>query len=356
MKLATLLQFAFALLSGSVSGQRDSDLYTQAGYHVVFSYRGIEPPTQLLDLIKQGKVGGIIFFRENVNQELPQVITWLQDTYRQSVAYSGRPLLMMVDQEGGRVRRLPGGPNATAKAIGQSRYPLFEAIEAGKEASRVLKAHKANTNLAPVLDVYRKEGNFIDEYQRSYSNDSHIVGLCAMGFITAQRESGIISTAKHFPGLGAGTKNTDLEPDTIDLTLDELRLVDMAPYLGAIAAGVDMIMPSWAIYPAVDPKFPAGLSKAWIKGELRNTLGFKGVTVTDALEAGSLKAFGNDASRGVLAAQAGMDLILASARNVSQGESIVNALVNGLKDGSVPKEEFDQATERIMKLRRRLRF
>ncbi|OAF58003.1 hypothetical protein VC83_05448 [Pseudogymnoascus destructans] len=99
-----------------------------------------------------------------------------------------------------------------------------------------------------------------------------------------------------------------------------MRNVDEAPYKGAIAAGADMVMASWALYPDLEAKLPAGLSVPSVQEELRQRLGFKGVTITDAIEAGSLKAFGNDAERGVLAAVAGMDIILASGRNATQGE------------------------------------
>ena len=98
------------------------------------------------------------------------------------------------------------------------------------------------------------------------------------------------------------------------------------------------------------------MSKVLIQGELRERLGFKGVTVTDALEAGGLEAFGNHANRGLLAAQAGMDLLLASQRNETQGEAVLEALVQGLKDGSLPKDEFDAATERILNVQSKLKF
>jgi beta-glucosidase-like glycosyl hydrolase len=93
------------------------------------------------------------------------------------------------------------------------------------------------------------------------------------------------------------------------------------------------------------------MSKAWVQGELRQRLGFKGVTITDAIEAGALQAFGNDGDRGVLAAKAGMDILLASGRNATQGEAIVEALVAALKTGKLARDSFDQATQRILKLR-----
>jgi beta-glucosidase-like glycosyl hydrolase len=213
-----------------------------------------------------------------------------------------------------------------------------------------------NTNLAPILGVYREEGDFLDNYGRSFGNTSALVATCGQAFIIAQQGAGIIATAKHFPGLGAAgkTENTDEEPVTINLTLEELRSVDEIPYTTAIPAGVDMIMNSWALYPALDAKYPSGLSRAWIQDELRGRLGFQGVTITDAIEAGALQAFGDDAARGVLASQAGMDVILASARNVTQGEAIVDALVSALEDGTLSQDSFAEATDRILALRKKI--
>ena len=350
-----LLPFCLSLAS-PVLASPVRDITAEVGHHVIFSYPGLEPPAHLFDLIKQGKVGGIILFGENVGDNLTATIEIFQQTYKQSPSYSGSPLLITTDQEGGKIRRLPGGPKQSAKQVGQASDFRKAASQLGKDAASTLEASKVNFNLAPVLGVYREEGDFLDNYGRSFSNSSKVVGTCASAFIKAQQSAGVIASAKHFPGLGAAGKNvnTDEQPVTINLTLQELHSIDMAPYTKAFEAGVDMVMNSWAIYPALDRKYPSGLSKTIIQDELRGRLGFKGVTITDALEAGALKAFGDDASRGLLAAQAGMDILLASARNVTQGESVFNALMDALVDGSLDKGSFDDATKRILDVRRKL--
>ncbi|KAJ5698711.1 hypothetical protein N7462_000716 [Penicillium macrosclerotiorum] len=357
MRFFTTTQlFTFCLsLAHSAWASSSDDLEVQVGKHVVFSYPGLQPSDHLLDLIKQGKVGGIILFGENVGDNLSTVITGFQEAYKQSVAYSGAPLLIMTDQEGGEVRRLPGGPVKSAKEVGQSENPRTTAIQSGNDAASALQSYQVNCNLAPVLGVYRETGDFLDNYGRSYGNTSTLVGMCSSAFIQSQQDAGVIATVKHFPGLGAAGKNenTDEEPVTINLTLDEIRSVDEAPYKEAITAGVDMVMSSWALYPALDSKYPSGLSQSWVQDELRGRLGFKGVTITDAIEAGALEAFGDDAARAVLAGQAGMDIILASARNVSQGEAIVGGMVAALQDGSLSLNDFSESTERIMTLRKK---
>jgi beta-N-acetylhexosaminidase len=210
-----------------------------------------------------------------------------------------------------------------------------------------------NVNLAPVLDVYRKAGNFIDEFGRSYSNNASVVSWLGTNFIKTQQATGVAATAKHFPGLGAATQsqNTDAEPVTLNVTLHALRTKDEFPYRAAVAAGVKLVMMSWARYPALGTKTPAGLSSAIVNGELRQRLGFTGVTITDALEAGALQAFGTTGHRATLAVKAGMDLILCSAQFAGQGLQARNALADGLTGGTLSQSAFNAALTRIVDLR-----
>ena len=213
-----------------------------------------------------------------------------------------------------------------------------------------------NVNLAPVLDVYDQAGNFIEEYQRSYSDQAPVVTGCGKSFITAQQQAGV-ATAKHFPGLGSATRSqdTDTGPVTLNVPLAELRSRDEAPYPAAIAAGVKLIMVSWASYPALDAAHPAGLSPTVVQKKLRGRLRYQGVTITDALEAGALRAYGSYRKRAVLAAQAGMDLLLCSARDPGQGQTVTSALASALDSGQLNPASFSAAVQRVTALRNRVR-
>ena len=137
----------------------------------------------------------------------------------------------------------------------------------------------------------------------------------------------------------------------MNVSRSSLRAIDEYPYRAAIAQGVRLVMVSWAIYPSLDASLPAGLSSVIVKGELRDRLGFHGVTVTDALEAGTLQPYGTIAQRSVLAAKAGMDLILCSQGNVGEGEQARAALQNGYLSGSLNKAAFAAAVRRVTALR-----
>jgi len=324
-----------------------------AGQRAIGSYPGLTPPASLFTDISNGQVAGVIFFGENISSEtqIAGVITQLRQAQAQSPVQV--PLLLMTDQEGGLVRRLPGQPVLSEKQIGQSSDPVAAAAAAGTGAGQNLAGVGMNVNLAPVLDVYYKTGNFIDQYQRSYSSSPAVVYECGQAFITAQQQTGVAAAAKHFPGLGSATKNqnTDTGPVTLKVSLSTLRSKDEAPYPAATAAGVKLVMASWAIYPAFDRTFPAGLSSAVVQGELRGRLGYQGVTITDALEAGALAAFGTSAQRAVLAAQAGMDLILCSARDVTQGQAVTAGLASALDSGQLNSADFTAAVQRVTALR-----
>jgi beta-N-acetylhexosaminidase len=329
-----------------------------AGQRIIYAYSGLTPPQSLLARIRAGEAAGVIFFGPNIasTAQIRAVIGELQSANASSPVHA--PLLMMVDQEGGLIRRLPGAPTLSEKQIGAAPNASALAAQAGTGAGNNLLAVGITVNLAPVVDVYRQAGNFIDQYQRSYSSNAAIVAQLAGTFITAQQQTGVAATAKHFPGLGAATttQSTDDAPVTLNPSLNELRSIDEVPYQIAIAAGVKLVMTSWATYPALDPHLPAGLSSTVIHGELRGRLGFHGVTITDGLGAGALARFGGFAQRGLLAAHAGADLLLCSTTNVNDntpanGTAVLDALVAALSSHHLDRTYAEQAAARVITLR-----
>jgi beta-N-acetylhexosaminidase len=329
-----------------------------AGQRIIYAYAGLRPPASLLTAIRAGEAGGVIFFGPNISS-LSQIRGVIAELQRASLASPLHTrLLMLTDQEGGEVRRLPGAPALSEKQIGRSRAAASLAHAAGTGAGHALAGVGMNVNLAPVLDVYRRPGNFIDEFQRSYSSTPSTVATLGGAFIGAQQRLGVAATAKHFPGLGAAaqSQNTDLRPVTLGLSAATLRSADEAPYRTAIAAGVKLVMTSWAIYPALDPFRPAGLSPTVIQGELRRRLRFRGVTITDGIDAGAVTPYGGLARRSVLAAQAGADLILCAAVNPAantpaQGITAMHAIAGAIGSRSISTASAQQAAARILALR-----
>jgi beta-N-acetylhexosaminidase len=335
-----------------------------AGQRVIYSFTGMTPPARLFKLIKYGEVAGVIFFTNNVGKtaadlaNFKSVVRQLEraNASQPNKALSRLPLLLMTDQEGGLVRRLPGPPSQSEKQIGAI-SPLSAAkaaaTSAGSGAAANLRSFGLNVNLGPVLDVYRTPGNFIDEFGRSFSSNPKVVAALGAAFATAEQRGGLGATVKHFPGLGAAAtrQNTDERPVTLNLPLAAIRGIDEFPYQSAVAAKVKLAMVSWALYPALDRTYPAGLSSTTVQGELRHRLGFAGVTITDALEAGALKDFGSIASRSTLAARAGMDLLLCAEGDYIEGYDATHTLASDYTSHALNASAFKAAAERVMALR-----
>jgi beta-N-acetylhexosaminidase len=329
-----------------------------AGQRIIYAYSGLKPPGTLLAAIRAGEAAGVILFGPNVASaaQVHATVSQLQRANAASPVHA--PILILTDQEGGAVRRLPGAPSLSERQIGQRANGVALAQRAGTGAGRTLAGAGINVNLSPVVDVFRRSGNFIDEFGRSYSGNPNTVSRLARAFIQAQQRTGVAATAKHFPGLGAASQaqNTDLRLVTLNLTPAQLRAVDEAPYRAAISAGVKLVMTSWAIYPALDPRNPAGLSAAVIQRELRGRLRYRGVTISDTIESGALNRYGSLAQRGILAAGAGSDLIICSAidptaNSPSIGTGVLNGIATALSDGRLSKAAADQAAARVLSLR-----
>ena len=329
-----------------------------AGTRIVYAYTGFEPPASLLSAIRAGEAGGVIFFSNNIQStaQLRRIVGELQQASLASPVHA--PLLLLTDQEGGEVRRLPGAPVLSEKQVGESSHAVSAARTAGTGAGQTLGSAGVNVNLAPVLDVFRQRGNFIDQFQRSYSSNAATVASLGAAFITAQQQLGVAATAKHFPGLGSATQsqNTDLRPVTLRASLTTLRNVDEGPYRNAIAAGVKLVMTSWAVYPALDPRLPAGLSPTVIQRELRGRLRFRGVTITDGIDAGAVAPFGNLSRRAAEAASAGADLILCVATNPSNNTPAIGAvawtaITSAIVNHTITVQAAQQSAARILALR-----
>src|SRR5262245_34785058 len=353
-----VLPLAFASADASASTRSAVDklsLSQLAGQRAIFSYSGKVPPPQLYSKIRSGEVGGIIFFGPNISsrEQIAGVIETFQDARRHSSLppeIRRLPLLLMTDQEGGIVKRLPGPPTMSERQIGKTGSASL-AFSQGVAAAQNLANAGFNVNLAPVLDVSRPGGGFLTKFDRIYSPKPHVVAQLGAASIAAQQSQGVATTAKHFPGLGSSVNDTDSGPVTLTLSKDTLHSVDAVPYPFAIRTGTRLVMLNHAIYTAFDPGRPASLSKRVIGRELRRRLGYHGVTITDALEADALNAFGNIPERGVKAALAGNDLLLYSEKETNEGVTGVAALRAALRSGRLDLDTFKRSLMRVLKLR-----
>ncbi|HSS33228.1 MAG TPA: glycoside hydrolase family 3 N-terminal domain-containing protein [Solirubrobacterales bacterium] len=320
-----------------------------AGQRVVTSLESTGVPAKLESAIRRGDVAGVVLFAGSFpsSAEGRRLITRLQAVPRPPLLLRD-PLLIMVDQEGGLVKRVDGPPNASAQEMGERGASYSR--EQGRLTAASLGGLGVNVDLAPVLDVARPGGT-IAETERGFGATAARVAATAVPFAEALQAGGVAATAKHFPGLGAASLNTDDAVQRIRLTKAKLRAVDEAPYRAFVDAGGDLVMLATAIYPALSPS-PAAFSRPIATGELRNRLGFEGVTVTDALETVAVRAFGGPAKAGVAAARAGSDLLLYT--HLGAAEDARRALVAKLRAGALDRGEFEAAVQRVLDLREKI--
>ncbi len=267
-------------------------------------FEGTSAPDHIRSALAAG-LGGVILFRRNV--ESPEQLCVLTGALH---AASARPLLVGVDQEGGRVLRLPPPflPAPSAAALGSANDSSLTqrlACAVGRE----LRAVGITWNLAPVLDVRTNAANTAIG-DRAYGADPDRVARHGLAALRGLAEAGILATAKHFPGHG------DTEADS-HTTLPESRqsaarwrAVEFVPFRQAIQAGVPLVLVAHLLCPGLDPELPSSLSERTISGILRQELGFTGVVVSDDLEMAAIAGRMEVAEAAVRFLEAGGDLVL----------------------------------------------
>jgi beta-N-acetylhexosaminidase len=315
-----------------------------AGARVVTGFAGTHPPQTLRRMISAGQISGVILFGGNVSgrRSVRTLTAELQSIERPA---GSPPLLITVDQEGGLVRRLPGPPKPSARSIGARGAAFAERL--GRSTGESLRSMGVNVDFAPVLDLGHPGRAIFDE-GRTFARKPGAVSRIGVGFARGLAAEGVAATAKHFPGLGAARINTDNAVQRINLPAAKLRANDERPYTSFVQAGGAMVMLSTAIYPALAGK-PAALSRAIATGELRDRLGFQGVSISDALGSVSARAVGGPARTAMAAAGAGTDLVLFT--SLSDAAKAQRALAHGLSGGSLNRADFDASVTRVLALR-----
>jgi len=321
------------------------NLAEKVGQLLHVGFHGLVAPDYLLEWLTEGRVGGVILFARNV--ESPEQVAALTASLHAAAKF---PLLVSIDQEGGTVARLRTGftesPGAMALAAGGD-------IQRVEEMSAVLGAEMCalgiNWVYAPVLDLlYNVENPSL--MTRSFGKER--VGEFAAAAVRGFQSQGVAACAKHFPGLGDTAIDTHLALPALTKSVRDLIHDDLPPYIDTIDAGLATVMTTHTIYTALDTELPATLSKVIIHRLLRDELQFDGVVTTDCME---MKAISDNFGTGesaVLAALAGVDVILVSHTRATQEEAYA-ALLKAALSGRLPETSIDAALMRIRKLKAR---
>jgi beta-N-acetylhexosaminidase len=269
----------------------------------------IAPPSRrFLTRIRNGKMGGVLLLG---NGWLTRATaTTVTAELQQAACTRGEPLLIAVDQEGGLVRRLAWAPPTEAPAYMTS---ASVANTQAADTAAALRSVGIDVDFAPVVDTPGSANSFLSS--RAFSRSRTWNAQMARAFVDGLQANGIAATAKHFPGLGLASGNTDHGRIVIRAAAWKLRQ-GLLPFQSAVNAGVKLVMVSTAVYPKLDgSKRPAAFSSTIVNGILRKQLGFKGVTVTDSLTAPAADRIPHTASRAMLA---GSDLLIFGAEGASE--------------------------------------
>lgn len=319
-----------------------------AGERLVAGFHGTTVPAPLRRMIRQGGLAGVILFAENLpSRSAARHLVAEIESIRRPAGLRD-PLLVMVDQEGGLVKRLAGAPTASAAQMGAAGAAFSR--RQGRATAASLRGIGINVDLAPVLDVARPGGTIADT-DRGFGSTAAAVEATALPFAAGLRDGGVAATAKHFPGIGAAAGNTDFSVQRIDLSKSQLRRVDERPYRRFSSAGGGLVMLSTAIYPAFSPK-PAAFARAIASGELRRHLGFEGVSITDALESAAVRSFGGPATAARAATAAGTDLLLFTDYRAAAVAG--RALLRRLRAAPGARAAFEVSAGRVLRLRHAL--
>jgi beta-N-acetylhexosaminidase len=352
LSMALGLSVVFLLLGpvSSAQGLRQPTLAQLVGQQIMVRMPDSTPSASFLARIKRGEIGGVVLFSDNYRSadSARRLIAKLQATAR---AGGQLPLLIAIDQEGGKVKRLPGPPTRAPSKMGK----ISTARAQGLATGRYLKKLGINLDLAPVLDVPASPRSFITS--RAFSNNAKAVGNRGTAFAEGLEEGGVAAAVKHFPGLGRLTVNTDFAPGHVSASRGALAK-DLAPFRVAIDAGVPAVMVGTASYPVYGSKRPAACAPQIVNGLLRQSLGFQGVILSDDLNTAGVRPVLPFPESAVRAVKAGIDMIYVSGAgkdgNDAAGRAAYAALLGAARRGAISRANLEASYERILELR--LRF
>ena len=282
------------------------DLESLAGNVIVCGFHGLEAPQTVRDWLGSGLVAGLILFKRNIS-DVEQAADLIASCKKASG--SANPVLVCIDQEGGRVARL-GAPVLQLPAMRALADFGDRALtrDAGFVLGQQLRAIGFNLNFAPVLDVDTNPANPIIG-DRAFGRSPEVVIEHALAFADGLRAGGILSCGKHFPGHGDTLQDSHEELPTLPHDLSRLNRVELPPFRAAVDR-VDSVMTAHILFEALDPDVPATMSKAALGELLRRDVGFDGAVFSDDLEMDAVADDYEIHEAGVLAIEAGCDLLL----------------------------------------------
>jgi len=340
------------LAAGSGSASPGSPTLRQLiGQKLVVRMKGKAPSASLLARARAGQISGVIVHGDNIStvSALRSIASRLQ---RAAAAGGQPPLLIAVDQEGGSVKAISWIPPTLSPPqmgkLGSGRTARAQ----GEQTGQALRGLGINTDFAPVADVPASTSAFLYRQGRTWSFDAHTTARLSGWFAIGLGQGGSLATAKHFPGLGLAWRSTD--SSVVRISASKATLAPgLKPFKTAVADRVPLIMLSNAVYAAYDAGNAAGWSRAIGQTLLREQLGFRGVTITDSLDAAAHARHAAASTLAVRAAKAGTDLLLLTASEPGS-KDVYATLLKEAAAGRIDRGRLLTSYRRILALKSRL--
>lgn len=312
-------------------------------------FDGLHLPEQLKKLLIEESLGGVILFKRNISS--PEQLRSLVSEIR---AAADRPILVGIDQEGGRVFRLPAPftqiPPMAVLGDYALRNPDGEqmAFQVAKVMAAELRAIGINVNFAPVLDINSYPKNPIIG-DRAFSGDRDLVSKLACAMIRGFSESGVAACGKHFPGHGDTPEDSHKTLPVLPHTWDRLRWMELVPFRAAIAQNIPMLMTAHILYGVIDAANPVSLSKRAIVSLLRDEMKFDGVVITDDLGMGGVTCQCPPDEAAVRALAAGSDMVMIC-NDLPMVPQALEMCKKALADGELKEANCHKSIDRLNRL------
>lgn len=316
------------------------------GQLILAGFQGTYLTDEAKELIHRYKVGGFILFAHNL--EHPAYSVELLNDIKRENQKNDIPVLLGIDQEGGRVTRLPGLKKLPTNAFIGSKDDGDFAFEYGQLIGDQVKAFGFQFNFAPVMDVNSNPNNPVIG-DRSFGSDPVLVSKMGVGMIKGMQSKNVIPVIKHFPGHGDTSVDSHETMPTVHKTLSELEALELIPFRVAIEEGVDVVMTSHIALPEIGGNIPATMSKEVITDLLREEIGFDGVVITDDLTMGAIADYGV-AEAANEAIKAGVDIVLVAFGH-DQMIATINRIKESVETGEISEERIDESVLRILRLK-----
>lgn len=322
-------------------------LEEKVGQMIFGGIEGVELSEKSREMIREDKVGGIIFFKDNlVNAN--QIVTLLNSIKAENMQQQ-YPLFLGIDQEGGRVTRIPELNNLpTNKQIGKKDNPAL-AFQLGELLGKQLNAFGFNLDFAPVLDVDSNPNNPVIG-DRSFGSDPNLVSELGISAMKGLQSENVISVIKHFPGHGDTEVDSHIELPIVSKNMKELQALEFIPFQNALKSGADAVMIGHILLPEIDANKPSSISNVVITKILREQLKYEGVVMTDDM---TMKAILDNYEIGeaaVEAVKAGNDIVLI-AHDYEKVQRAIQAILEAVRNEEIKVEQIDRSVERILQLK-----